>query len=207
MGGKLFNFFSILFALMRAQIFLFPRINLGLVRVYGKVRLRGNRYNLKLGKRVVFLGDATLVCGLNSHGDRIDVGNQVVFEHGCYLNSHKGSIKIGDRSFIGVGTVIQGMGNVEIEEDVMLGPYVQIYSSDHGTAIGFGTYRSQPEIASPIKISNNVWIAANSILLRGTKLCANTIVAAGSVVKLETDMPALIAKEGQLATVKRVLGE
>lgn len=36
---------------------------------------------------------------------------------------------------------------------------------------------------SPIVIGNNVWIAANSIILRGSNIGDNAVIAAGSIVK------------------------
>ena len=36
---------------------------------------------------------------------------------------------------------------------------------------------------APVEIGNNVWIGANCVILRGTKIGDNCVVAAGSVIK------------------------
>lgn len=36
---------------------------------------------------------------------------------------------------------------------------------------------------APVEIGNNVWIAANAIILRGTKIGDNVVISAGSIVK------------------------
>lgn len=36
---------------------------------------------------------------------------------------------------------------------------------------------------NPIQIGSNVWIGANSVILRGVKIGDNVVVAAGSIVK------------------------
>ena len=36
---------------------------------------------------------------------------------------------------------------------------------------------------APVVIGNNVWIGANAIILRGTTIGDNSVIAAGSVVK------------------------
>lgn len=192
-------------AICRAQFFLFPALNTGLVRFHGKVRLRGHRSNLNLGPRVVFLGDATLVCESTPGGDFIELGANTVVEHEAFLHAHGGSIRTDRGVFIGVRTVIQGKGGVKIGEQSMLGPNVQIYSSDHGTDLSIGTYRHQPEITSPIQIGANVWIGASAIVLKGSSIDDHSIVAAAAVVRLTTDGPSFIRARSGLAEVHHLI--
>ena len=42
---------------------------------------------------------------------------------------------------------------------------------------GLGGYK-----ASPVSIGNNVWVGANSVILRGVEIGDNCVVAAGTVV-------------------------
>lgn len=198
-SDKLVRLIGIVMALLRGQVFLFPRLNTRLLRIHGRVKIRGPRGNVRIGHRVTFLGDADLVCGWDAPDGKIEIGDGVVLETDCYLNAHGGRITIGAHAFIGVRAVIQGKGNVSIGPDAMLGPHVQVYSSDHGTAIGDTPFRAQPELGTPVSIGRNVWIGANCILLRGTDLAPGTIVAAGSVVRMQTEGPSLVARPDGLA--------
>lgn len=187
-------------AIIRGQIFLFPRLNTRLLRIFGRVRLRGGKSNLVIGRRVIFRGDAQLICGWGAGEGGIELQDGVVLEHGCYLNAHGGSITLEKHGFVGVGAIIQGRGMVRLGEDVMLGPYVQIYSSDHPVELAEEPRRMRPEIASPVVIERNVWIGAGSIILRGTVLPRGSVVAAGSVLRTQHDKAAVFASKGGLAT-------
>jgi acetyltransferase-like isoleucine patch superfamily enzyme len=192
-----------LLALVRAQVFLFPSLNRGMVRMYGRVKVRGAKRNLVIGKRVVFLGDATLIAGWDSAEDRISIGDNVVIEDSAYINAHGGVINVGAQAFIGVGAVVQGKGGVNIGRDSMLGPYVQIYSSDHSTDRSKGPYRTLPEVSSPVEVGENVWVGASSIILRGSVIAPDSIVAAASVVRMKVEKSGLIAAPAGMATIRR----
>jgi carbonic anhydrase/acetyltransferase-like protein (isoleucine patch superfamily) len=116
---------SLSFALIRGQIFLFPRLNSCRLKIYGSVVCRGLKKNIRFGKGVVFLGSAQLVTDYGSKSQSIYIGDNVTIENNVYLNSHGGSVTIEHDSFLGVGAIIQGMGGVYINKFVMLGPYVQ----------------------------------------------------------------------------------
>lgn len=203
LADKFVRALSVLAALVRGQTLLFPRPNTVLLRVHGRVRVRGPRRNLAIGRRVTFLGDADLVCGWDEPDGKIEIRDGAVFETACYLNAHGGKITVGEHAFVGVRAVIQGKGTVTIGRDSMLGPHVQVYSSDHQARQDGGPYRTQPELAAPVVIGANVWIGANAVILRGTELAPGTVVAAGSVVRLKLAEPALVASAGGLAGVRR----
>lgn len=200
--GRLINYF---FAILRGQLLVFPKPNFGLVRAFGRVDIRGSRKRVAFGRNITFLGGAILVCGHEYENDTIYIGNDVTVENGCYINAHGGSVHISDRVFLGVCTIIQGKGGVIIGSDSMLGPNVQLYSSDHQYRMGGIPFSRQTEEEERIVIGDNVWVGANSILLKGSCIHSNSVVAASSLVKLKTDFPALISKSEAFATVRRRL--
>lgn len=197
--------FAVFAALLRGQILIFPRVNSIKLRVYGKVTIRGYRRNVVFGRGVIFLGDATIVCGYDAPSGRISIEDNVIFEHNCYLNAHGGYINISREAFIGVSAIIQGKGGVNIGSNTMLGPNVQLYSSDHQYKISNTPFSQQPELSDNICIGSNVWIGANSIILKGSDIHPNSVVAACSLVKLKTDRPALISNSECFASVRREL--
>ena len=176
------RFISNIIAVLRGQFLIFPKINIGLIRVYGKVRIRGPKKNLNIGKRVIFWGYNVIILDDNNN-DNIEIGNYVIIENHCYLHAHEGSIIIGDNSFLGVGVIIQGKGGVVIEENVMLAPGVKIFRSDHPTTIDTIPRKLQNEIPRPILIKSNVWIGASSIILKNVTIPCGSVIAAGSIIK------------------------
>lgn len=75
------------------------------------------------------------------------------------------------------GVYIQAINGIEIGNNVYIAPGVKIISADHDF------YNlSFHKKSKPIKIGSNVWIGANSIILKEVELGDNTIVAAGTIV-------------------------
>jgi acetyltransferase-like isoleucine patch superfamily enzyme len=56
---------------------------------------------------------------------------------------------------------------IESGDDVQFGPNVQIYDHDYREEGGIKAVKYRLE---DIKIGNNVWICANTVILRGTEL-------------------------------------
>ena len=50
-------------------------------------------------------------------------------------------------------------------------------------------------IIIPIKIGNNVWIGANSIILKGVTIGDNSVIAAGTIVREDVDSNTLYYQE------------
>lgn len=93
-----------------------------------------------------------------------------------------GSVFIGKNFSMSNNCVITSWESIEIGENVQFGPGVLVYDQDHDYAV-VGGLKAEKYKTSPIKIGNGVWIGANSIILRGTKIGDNSVVAAGSVIK------------------------
>jgi acetyltransferase-like isoleucine patch superfamily enzyme len=89
------------------------------------------------------------------------------------------NIKFGYKSAPGTGPnqYIQGVNGIILGDNVRLGPSVSIISANHN----FNDYEKHTK-TEPIKIGNNVWIGANSVVLPGVSIGDNVIIGAGSVV-------------------------
>jgi len=90
------------------------------------------------------------------------------------------NIFAGDNLYMNFGCVILDCAAVHIGENVMFGPYVQIYGAYH--PVDVETRNSGSEYAAPIWIGNNVWIGGNVTILPGVSIGNNAIIGAGSVV-------------------------
>lgn len=78
---------------------------------------------------------------------------------------------------LSMGCYIQGSNGIEVGRNVRIGPGVKIVSADHDLN-DYGKHVPGP----PIKLGDNVWLGANSIILPGVVLGDHTVVAAGAVV-------------------------
>ncbi|MDA2290563.1 MULTISPECIES: acyltransferase [Bacillus cereus group] len=80
-----------------------------------------------------------------------------------------------------------------IGDNVLLGPSVKLFSSNHGTSSEMPII-DQESIGKDIVIGNDVWIGANSIIVAGVTIGEGTVVAAGSVVT--KDLPSNVIAGG-----------
>ena len=129
-------------------------------------------------------------------GAHLSIGKRFKMRDGAKIRVRKGAICIiGDNSSVNSNNMIACRERIEVGNNVMFSPNVQIYDHDHDfkTAGGIkdGKYKT-----APVKIGNNVWIGANTVILRGTEIGDNCVIGAGSVVKGEY-------KEGSVLIQKR----
>ena len=114
-------------------------------------------------------------------GARVSFGKKVRVHSGCKIKACQGGeLVIGDNVKINYNCIIACLEEIQIGEGTEFGPAVYVYDHDHDYRIGL---KKEQYRTTSVKIGKNCWIGANSIILRGTELGDNCIVAAGSVVK------------------------
>lgn len=94
-----------------------------------------------------------------------------------YINYGKHT-KIGKNVFINFNCTFLDLGGITIEDNVLIGPNVNILSEGHPVS---------PEdrhslVPKSIHIRKNAWIGAGATILQGVSIGENAIVAAGAVV-------------------------
>lgn len=87
-------------------------------------------------------------------------------------------IFIGKNVFINHGCSFLDLGGITIEDDVLIGPQVNIITENHPVD---PKSRKSLELKS-VTIKRNAWIGANATILPGVIIGENSIVAAGAVV-------------------------
>lgn len=110
------------------------------------------------------------------------------------------NLRVGRDVFVNHGCTIMDLGGVDIGDEVMIGPNVQIITSGH--PLDPETRRSTI-VADPIRIGRNVWIGAGATVLGGVTVGDDAVVAAGAVVT--KDVPARTLVAGVPAVVVREL--
>ena len=92
--------------------------------------------------------------------------------------------KIGKNVFINHACSFLDMGGINIEDDVLIGPRVNLTTENHP----LDPADRRALITKPIHIKRNAWIGAAATILPGVTIGENSVVAAGAVVS--KDVPA-----------------
>ncbi|KAJ2780570.1 hypothetical protein GGI15_003495 [Coemansia interrupta] len=122
--------------------------------------------------------------------DKAIIESPVYFDYGC--NTH-----VGKRFYMNAMCVILDCARVDIGDDALIGPHVQIYTAEHPTD---PSVRLEGlESARPVKIGNNVWIGGGAIILAGVTIGNNVTVGAGAVVT--KDVPDNVVVVGNPAKI------
>lgn len=100
------------------------------------------------------------------------------------------NISIGRAVFIGSGCVCTGHAPLEIGDDVMIGPRVNLVTAGHPVE---PSERKSLITAAPVMIRRNVWIGAAATILPGVTIGADAVVAAGAVVTRDVPPASLVA--------------
>jgi acetyltransferase-like isoleucine patch superfamily enzyme len=95
------------------------------------------------------------------------------------------TVAIGRKCIIGRGSHIVGHWSIVLGDEIQTGPYVYITDQNHGyedldTPVGW-----QAPKEAAVSIGSGSWLGANVVILPGTTLGRNTVVAAGAVVRGE----------------------
>ncbi len=109
------------------------------------------------------------------------------------------SISLGKNVFINHACSFLDIGGISIEDDVQIGPRVNLTSENHPLDPG----DRKTVIPSPVLIKRNAWIGAGATILPGVTVGENAIVAAGAVVS--RDVPPNTVVAGVPAKVIRTL--
>lgn len=141
----------------------------------------------------------------NFRGARSDitVGANTYIRGRLLTYAHGGSISIGEWSYIGVRTEIWSMNSITIGNRVLISHGVNIHDgTGHSTdalerhthfrnMIQHGHPRDPDELpgvlSAPIVIEDDAWISFGATVLRGVRIGAGSVIAAGSIVT--TDVP------------------
>jgi len=101
--------------------------------------------------------------------------NGMYFKSPIIINSPR-NLKISHGVFLNSNVMFEGAGKVVIGSNCQIGPNVIFATTNHDIADNMGTS------VADIRVEDNVWIGAGSIILGGIQIGPNVVVAAGAVV-------------------------
>ena len=156
---------GILFVGKRTKIKFCHKISLGRsVQIGDNVEINAlSKNGILLGNNVSILKGTIIECTgvLNNLGEGLTIGNNVGIAQNCF---------------------IQVRGQVTIEDNVIFGPNVSVFSENHNFESPELPVNVQGVNRKGVKIENGVWVGTRSIILDGVVVGKNSIIAAGSVV-------------------------
>ena len=112
----------------------------------------------------------------------LSIGSGFKMRSNCHLRVRQGGrLKLGRNVSLNYCDMIVCHKEVVIGDNVEFGPNVLIFDHDHDFRV-IGGLKSKVFKKGTVVIGNNVWIGANSVILRNTTIGDNSVVAAGSVI-------------------------
>lgn len=111
---------------------------------------------------------------------------RVLKSMGTNVNIERGAkfcpfVSIGNDSGIGIDCYLSG--EIIIGNDVMMGPEVAIYTSNHRTDdLQTPMWKQGFTEMEPVIIGNDVWIGRRAMIMPGVKIGNGVVIAAGAVV-------------------------
>ena len=103
------------------------------------------------------------------------------------------ALVIGDRCVIGMRSGIVAHESIEIGDDVWFGQEVYVTDANHGYADPGTPIGRQLGPHAPVRIGSGSWLGHGTVVLPGTTIGRNVVVAAGSVVRGDVPDHAVVA--------------
>lgn len=113
------------------------------------------------------------------------IGYNVNIMHNIEFGSGK-NISIGDNSGIGARCQLNDGDKIEIGKNVLMGPDVIFYTTNHKTDKEKLIIEQGFEFGK-IKVSDDVWIGARVVILPGVTIGEGAVIGAGAVVTRDVE--------------------
>lgn len=152
--------------------------------------LHGNKFTGPMFCQLSPLSEITF-----DRGGELRIGSGFKMRDGAKLRVRKGAVcTMGKNVSINSGNVINCQKSITLGDDVILSPNVQIYDHDHDYACQGGVAAGK-YITAPVEIGSNVWIGANCVILRGSKIGDNCVIGANTVVRGEIPANSIVYQQ------------
>lgn len=144
--------------------------------IYNSIRFIGNP---SVGN---LIGVETSTRIRKAKNGKLIIGKKFRTRHNVEINvREQAEMKIGNNVFINSACLITARKRIVIGDHTIFGPNVMIFDHDH--RVENGVVCENKFDVEEVCIGSNVWIGAGTIILKGSKIEDNCIIAAGSIVK------------------------
>lgn len=161
-------------------------------KFYGKPRIHRNPHCIiSIGNNCTFRSDLT---------------NNIGYKNKCILLAREENsvIEIGDNSSFN-GATVSSVEKVIIGKNVMIGYNALIIDSDgHPIDPELRVKHLAKGLSKPIYIMDNVWIGANTTILKGVKIGENSVIGANSYIT--SNIPPNVVAAGNPCKVLMPIG-
>ncbi len=120
-------------------------------------------------------------------GDNFTLGKYAIIECTGVLRNIGSSLKIGNNVGINHYCFIGVRGDIEIGDNVIFGPRVNIFSENHIFDDLEIPIKHQGVIKDKTSIGSDVWIGANVSIMSGVTIGDGCVIAAGSIVTKDVE--------------------
>ncbi|RXZ33761.1 acyltransferase [Oxalobacteraceae bacterium CAVE-383] len=151
------------------------------VRIHPMAVFEGFPENVELGKNVIIDAYATIYCHKTG---KIKIGDGTYIGNGAIIHTGKknGSIVIGSNCTVQTYSIVYGHGGCKIGNDVRIATHSVIIPANHRFDDITRPIREQGRTDLGIKIDEDVWMGAGSLILDGVTIGKGCVIGAGSVV-------------------------
>jgi acetyltransferase-like isoleucine patch superfamily enzyme len=172
-----------------ALILLRYRLQYPHVKFGSKVRIRG-KFSIE-GKGKVEIGNNCVFTSFEGKANKIlliDPSGCVTIGDHCFFNSTylkvegKGHIEIGDHAYFNAPQITATDSLIQFKKQCMVSDATIFDTDYHSIQIN----RRNPEVkvkSKSIVVEDNVWIASQSMILRGVTIGKNSVIGARAVVR------------------------
>jgi acetyltransferase-like isoleucine patch superfamily enzyme len=112
----------------------------------------------------------------------VRLGDHVSVQENVLINANRGHVVLGDRSWLGPGSIVYGNGGVEIGRDVMVASQCAINTVSHYSDRTDTPMNRQGTYCDPVVLEDDVWVGTAAVILQGVRVGRGSIIGAGAVV-------------------------
>ncbi|WP_239061353.1 DapH/DapD/GlmU-related protein [Lacticaseibacillus sp. 866-1] len=143
-------------------------------------------WRIHCGRNVKF-EDYSEIHGLAEYGlifgNNVTIGRETMIRPSSYYGKDLGKgLKMGDGSSIGPHSYVGCAGQIDIGENVMIGPKCSLFAENHIFRDLTKSIKSQGVQQKGIKICDNCWIGSNVIILDGVTIGSGSVIGAGTII-------------------------
>ena len=135
-----------------------------------------------------------------SKGSKIKIGKNFSARQGSKIFAKRQSIiEIGDNVFFNHNVHIYSNSYIKIGKNSIFGPNTYVFDHNHKIE------NKNKLIFGKVDIGSNVWIGASCNILAGTNIGNNSIVAAGSIIKIKIPEKSIYSIDSDTYKIKSII--